>query len=72
VADALAGVILFLLGYLFCKYRDLPRGDTKEETCPPEEETAEIKQQKEQLQAFHTMMNYDESTAYGGMSDEQD
>ena len=65
--DALLGVCLFLLGYAFCRYRDLP----KKESAPApvsEEEKLAADAQTAQLQAFHTMMGYDETTAYGGVS----
>ena len=70
MADALAGVLLFLLGYFFCKYRDRFTAKSAEETVVTEEEKLEVKRQMEQLRAFHTMMDYDESTAYGGDTDE--
>lgn len=70
MADALAGVLLFLLGYFFCKYRDGFTAKPTAETSVTEEEKLEVKRQTEQLRAFHTMMDYDESTAYGGVSDE--
>ena len=70
MADALAGVLLFLLGYFFCKYRDWFTAKSAEETVVTEEEKLEVKRQTEQLRAFHTMMDYDESTAYGGVADE--
>lgn len=72
MADALAGVLLFFLGYFFCKYRDLPT--RKEAPAVPEEVRAEQHRQTEQIKAFHTMMDYDENTAYsvysGGVRDE--
>lgn len=70
MADALAGVILFLLGYFFCKYRDGFTAKPTDAVPVTEEEKLEVKRQTEQLRAFHTMMDYDESTAYGGIADE--
>lgn len=70
MADALAGVILFLLGYFFCKYRDGLTAKPTDAVPVTEEEKLEVKRQTEQLRAFHTMMDYDESTAYGGIADE--
>lgn len=70
MADALAGVILFLLGYFFCRYRDGFTAKPAEDVVVTEEERLEVKRQTEQLRAFHTMMDYDESTAYGGDTDE--
>ena len=70
MADALAGVILFLLGYFFCRYRDGFTAKPAEDVVVTEEERLEVKRQTEQLRAFHTMMDYDESPAYGGDTDE--
>ena len=70
MADALAGVLLFLLGYFFCRYRDGFTAKPAEDVVVTEEERLEVKRQTEQLRAFHTMMDYDESTAYGGDTDE--
>lgn len=70
MADALAGVLLFLLGYFFCKYRDGFTAKPTDTVPVTEEEKLEVKRQTEQLRAFHTMMDYDESTAYGGVADE--
>ena len=71
MGEALAGVLLFLLGYMFCKYRDFPAERRKD--APTEEERLESQRQTEQIRAFHTMMDYDESMAYGGnVTDEQD
>jgi hypothetical protein len=72
--EALAGVILFLLGYAFCEYQNRKiKQDTENETTVDlsVEEMMEAKRQEAQIKAFHTMMNYDETTAYsGGMTDE--
>lgn len=70
MADALAGVILFLLGYFFCRYRDGAKKSTQTEVALSEEEQQTLRRQTAQLQAFHSMMDYDETTAYGGNTDE--
>lgn len=70
MADALAGVILFLLGYFFCRYRDGSKESTQTEVALSEEEQQTLRRQTAQLQAFHSMMDYDETTAYGGNTDE--
>ena len=70
MADALAGVLLFLLGYFFCKYRDGFTAKPAEEPVVTAEEKLEVQRQTEQLRAFHPMLDYDQSTAYGGVADE--
>lgn len=72
--EALAGVILFLLGYAFCEYQNRRfRQETAHETtiALSDDDVLEMKRQEAQIKAFHTMMNYDENTAYsGGMTNE--
>ena len=72
--EALAGVILFLLGYAFCEYQNqkFKQENTQEKLSELSvDDVLEMKRQEAQIKAFHTMMNYDETTAYsGGMTDE--